>query len=391
MVMIPTPVGVQVRSQADVPLNPLRPVAEIPSDLPDFQTGQVFRARIQEVLPENTYKALVAGRSLTLALPESAKAGDTLELVVVGRTPGAVVAQLVDAGRGALVEPFQRSTLSNLGQLLASLLPREGEAAPSATLTRGQPLVSLAAMKAADLAQRLPTQLAQAISTSGLFYEAHQVQWALGQRSLTSLLAEPQGQYAQPETRAAFGGAHETQLSTEMSALAIRREAATNSASPFALLQKLFGGGVASSNASAAETSSSANPGATALTMPDDLRPLVQQQLEAAATQRLVWHGEVWPKQMMQWEIERDAPQVEAATEDSAVWRTTLRLTLPRLGEIDVRVQLSGQNVHLALRMSDAATPALQQAIPVLQQALAATGLTLQSVQTKHGADESEK
>jgi len=391
MVMIPTPVGVQVRSQNDVPLNPLRPVAEIPSDLPDFQPGQVFRAHIQEVLPENTYRALVAGRSLTLALPESAKAGDTLELVVVGRTPGAVVAQLVDAGRGTIVEPFQRSTLSNLGQLLASLLPREGEAAASATLTRGQPLVSLAAMKAADLAQRLPTQLAQAISTSGLFYEAHQVQWALGQRSLTSLLAEPQGQYAQPETRAAFGGAHETQLSTEMSALAIRREAATNSASPFALLQKLFGGGVASSNASAAETSSSANPGATALTMPDDLRPLVQQQLEAAATQRLVWHGEVWPKQMMQWEIERDAPQAEAATEDSAVWRTTLRLTLPRLGEIDVRVQLSGQNVHLALRMSDAATPALQQAIPVLQQALAATGLTLQSVQTKHGADESEK
>jgi hypothetical protein len=95
MVMIPTPVGVQVRSQTDAPLNPLRPVAEIPSDLPDFQPGQVFRARIQEVLPENTYKALVAGRSLTLAMPESVKAGDTLELVVVGRTPGAVVAKTV--------------------------------------------------------------------------------------------------------------------------------------------------------------------------------------------------------------------------------------------------------------------------------------------------------
>ncbi|MDO9273107.1 MAG: flagellar hook-length control protein FliK [Rugosibacter sp.] len=391
MVMVPTPVGVQVRSQTDVPVNPLRPVAEIPADLPDLQSGQVFRARIQEVLPENTYKALVAGRSLTLALPESVKAGDTLELVVVGRTPGAVVAKIVaqsvDAGRGAIVEPFQRSTFSNLGQLLASLLPREGEAAAPARLTQGQPLLSLAAMSAADLAQRLPTQLAQAVSTSGLFYEAHQVQWALGQRSLTSLLAEPQGQYAQSETRAAFGGAHEAESSAEKSALAIRREAATSSASPIALLQKLFGGGVASNNALAAEMSSSANPIATALTMPDDLRPLVQQQIEAAATQRLVWHGEVWPKQMIEWTIERDAPEAGVVTEDATAWRTTLHLALPRLGEIDARVQLSGQNVQLKLQMSDVALSELRQAMPALQQALAAAGLTLQGVQAKQSSD----
>jgi hypothetical protein len=384
MVMIPTPVGAQVRSQTDAPLNPLRPVAEIPADLPDLQPGQVFRARIQEVLPENTYKALVAGRLLTLALPEGAKAGDTLELVVVGRTPGAVVAQLVDAGRGTIAEPFQRSTLSNLGQLLASLLPREGEAAAPARLTQGQPLVSLAALSATDLAQRLPTQLAQAVSTSGLFYEAHQVQWALGQRPLTSLLAEPQGRYAQSETRAAFGGAREAESAAEKSALAIRREAATSSASPLALLQKLFGGEAMGTSALATE----ASPLATTVVMPDDLRPLVQQQLEAAATQRMVWHGEVWPKQMMEWEIERDAPQAEASVEDPAVWRTTLRLTLPRLGEIEARVQLSGQDVHLALRMSDAAVTDLRQAMPALQQALTAAGLTLQSVQAKHAADE---
>ncbi|MBH1961403.1 MAG: flagellar hook-length control protein FliK [Rhodocyclales bacterium] len=397
MVMIPTPVGVQVRSQTDAPLNPLRPVAEIPSDLPDFQPGQVFRARIQEVLPENTYKALVAGRSLTLALPESVKAGDTLELVVVGRTPGAVVAktvtQLAESGRGTIAEPFQRSTLSNLGQLLASLLPREGEAAAPATFTRGQPLLSLAALKADDLAQSLPARLAQAISTSGLFYEAHQVQWALGQRSLTSLLAEPQGQYAQPATRAAFGGANETELSTEKSALAIRREAATNSPSLFAL-QKLFGGEASGSNASTGQatgltslTSALANPGATVVTIPDDLRPLVQQQLEAASTQRLAWHGDIWPGQEMQWEIERDARQGDAVADEPVGWRTSLRLTLPRLGEVEARVHLVGKNVHLVLDMPDAVVTDLQQAVPLLQKALAVAGLTLQPVQARRHAD----
>lgn len=391
MVMIPTPIGVQVRSQTDAPLNPLRPVAEIPPDLPDFQLGQVFRARIQEVLPENTYKALVAGRLLTLALPESVKAGDALELVVVGRMPGAIAAkivtQLAESDRGGIAEPFQHSTLSRLGQLLASLLPREGEAVAPAALTRGQPLLSPAALKSENLAQGLPARLARSISTSGLFYESHQVQWALGQRSLTSLLAEPQGQYAQPGTRAVLGAAQATELSAENSALAIRREAAKNGTSPFVLLQKLFGGETAGSNPSAEKTgsltSALANSGMAGAAIPDDLRPLVQQQLEAAATQRLTWHGEVWPKQMMEWEIERDTPQTRASADDPAAWRTTLRLTLPRLGELDVGVQLSGQNVHLALRMSDVAAPDLRQAIPFLQQTLATAGLMLQSVQAK--------
>jgi len=70
MVMIPTDVGVQVRSQTEAPLHPLRPIAEISSDLPDLQKGQVFRAQIREVLPENTFKALVAGSLLTLSLPK---------------------------------------------------------------------------------------------------------------------------------------------------------------------------------------------------------------------------------------------------------------------------------------------------------------------------------
>jgi hypothetical protein len=240
------------------------------------------------------------------------------------------------------------------------------------------------------LAQSLPARLAQAISTSGLFYEAHQVQWALGQRSLTSLLAEPQGQYAQPATRAAFGGANEAELSAEKSALAIRREAATNSPSPFAL-QKLFGGEASGSNASAGQvtllTSALANPGAAVVTIPDDLRPLVQQQLEAASTQRLAWHGDIWPGQEMQWEIERDAGQGDAVADGPAGWRTSLRLTLPRLGEVEARVHLVGKNVHLVLDIPDAVVPDLQQAVPLLQKALAVAGLTLQPVQARRHAD----
>lgn len=389
MVMIPTDVGVQVRSQTEAPLHPLRPIAEIPSDLPDLQPGQAFRARIQEVLPENTYKALVAGKSLTLSLPEGAKAGDTLDLVAIDRTPRAIVAQLAERSLGTASEPYQNATLSRTGQLIASLLAREGESAVPAPLTRGRSLLPQAPANAAELAQRLPPQLAQAVATSGVFYEAHQVQWALGQRPLASLLVEPQGQHSSAETLAAFGGAGTAAESAAKSALAARRETAAGPPPPtsVSLLQTLFGGETATASALVPEPHLQASQAAIAPIIPDDLRPLVQQQLEAAATQRLAWHGEIWPEQPMDWEIERDAPQGGNTSGEAAIWHTNLRLTLPRLGEIDARVQLSGQTVQLALRTPNAASAAdLQTAAPSLQQALAAVGLTLLGVQTKHEA-----
>jgi flagellar hook-length control protein FliK len=127
---------------------------------------------------------------------------------------------------------------------------------------------------------------------------------------------------------------------------------------------------------------------AAALTVPEDLRPLVQQQLEAAATQRLAWHGEIWPRQFMDWEIERDARQGDDTTNAAPAWQTSLRLTLPRLGEIDARIRLTGQTVQLVLHTLNATSAAdLDAAIPSLRQALTAAGLTLQGVETQHGTD----
>lgn len=387
MVMIPTDVGVQIRGQTEGPLHPVRAVPEIPGDLPDFKPGQAFRAHIQEVLPENTFKALVAGRVLTLSLPEGAKAGDTLELVAIDRTPRAIVAQLAERGPGAAGEPYQHAMLSRTGQLIASLLGKEGGPPVPAALTRGHPLLPQLPVNAAALARSLPPQLAQAVSSSGLFYEAHQVQWAQGQRLLASLLAEPQGQHSNPATLAAFGPPGTAQELAAKSALAARREGGSAAPPAGSLLQALFGGEPATAT-TAADSRLTAPQPAAALTIPDDLRPLVQQQLEAAATQRLVWHGEIWPKQFMDWEIERDARQGDSAPDAAPVWHTSLRLTLPRLGAIEVRVQLTGQTVQLALHTSDTATATdLQVAIPALQQALAAAGLTLQGVETRHGTD----
>jgi len=196
MALIPPDLGVQLRAQNEALLNPVSPVRPIPADLPELQIGQSFTARIQEVLPENTYKAMVAGKSLTLQLPEGAKPGDLMELVVIDRTAKVVIAQLAPK---ALVEgaqeayPFTR--LSNAGQMIGKLLVPEGETPTPAPLNRGEPLLSRPPATAQDL---LPA-LKSAVTQSGLFYESHQAQWVTGKLPLANLLHEPQGRLSAPD------------------------------------------------------------------------------------------------------------------------------------------------------------------------------------------------
>lgn len=376
MVMIPTDVGLQVRMQTESATHQVRSISEIPADLPELLPGQVFRARIQEVLPENSYKAVVAGRLITLSLPEGAKAGDTLELVMVGRSQGSILAQRSDSTGGSAVAPFENARLSRTGQLIANLLAADGESPPPASFARGAPVLARVPANGAEIARDLPGNLSRAVTESGMFYEAHQVQWALGQRPLTSLLLEPQGQLSQP---AVFVLA--TEPNDSESAQALRRDVGnallTGDAQPS---RNLLPAGLTDADAAPA-----AKPGP--VEVPEELRTLVQQQLEAGASNRLVWMGEVWPGQTMDWEIHRDEKGT-ASAELPEVWQTRLRLELPQLGVVDVRMQLGGGAINLMIgTASGFASEKLQQALPALQESFSAAGLSLSGAQVSRGSE----
>jgi hypothetical protein len=364
MALIPPDAGIRMRMQTESSLvQPLGPVKEIPSDLPELQVGQTFLARIQEGLPENTYKALVAGKMLTLQLPEGAKPGDSLELVVIDRTPRMLIAQRLEAQPAvAGAEPYPYATLSKAGQMISRLLLPEGEAPQPAPLTRGQPLLAQAPASAADIAPAL----AKAVGSSGLFYEAHQAQWVAGRRPLESLQAEPQGHLPPAGSAPAQAGAP---AATPQPA-----SLAATTAAPVA--------GERPAETSAGQATQLAQA------IPDEVRPLVQQQLDAIASQRLAWHGEVWPGQTMEWEIERERTEERnAAGEDepAARWNTTLRLSLPRLGTVDASLQLSGTGLRVRLAAADTASLAdLRQASPQLAEMLTSAGLNVQAIEIQH-------
>jgi len=131
--------------------------------------------------------------------------------------------------------------------------------------------------------------------------------------------------------------------------------------------------------------------GSLAQAVPDSLRPLVQQQLDAIASQRLAWHGEVWPGQTMDWEIEEERTRErggEGDGESASRWNTTLRLSLPRLGTVDALLQLSPSGLRVRLATDDPATLAdLRGGSAQLATMLADAGLSVQAIEIRHEAE----
>ena len=333
MAVIPPDAGVRMRMQAEASLvEQLQPVRPISSDLPDLRPGQAFTARVIESLPENTYKALVAGRQLTLQLPEGAETGDTLELVLIDRTPKMLIARRAESplAADAANQAYAYSKISTAGRMIGQLLLREGETPQPAALNRGQPLLAHPPASAAELVPNL----AKAVSQSGLFYESHQAQWLAGRRPLVSLRAEPQGQLPVPPRPVTEGVSS-----------------------------------VATPTVEAAPETRSSLPTGTAA------------RVDIATSQRLAWHGEAWPGQGIDWKIERDTTDEHPSGQADAEaprWTTTLRLTMPRLGAIDAQLQLTGSNLRLRIAAPDGrALEALRGQAAELTRVLADAGLTV--------------
>jgi hypothetical protein len=113
--------------------------------------------------------------------------------------------------------------------------------------------------------------------------------------------------------------------------------------------------------------------------------PIVQQQLAALDTARVVLQLEVWPKQWMQWEIEEDRPGAGREPDAQQSWNTKLRLELPQLGELKALLTLGGDGVHIKLEAANSASAALlREHRASLQAALATAGVPPSGIVIAH-------
>ncbi len=370
--MIPSDVANALRLQqpdvakltSEQPQNqPIAAAQRITDVLSDLVPGQRILAEIQALLPNGTYRAIVAQRDVTLALPFSAKPGDTLELEVAesdGKLTLAFVANRTDSATPKAPPESASTSLSSAGKLIGNLLNEiggEGRKAPPVPLNSSQPLVDTMPKTAADLAPVLK----QAVTQSGMFYEAHQARWVAGELPTESLRQEPQGKMLPYGTNATV-------------------EAEKGAKSVFLP--------PADAPLTATRPTQAANEPAASIgnRIPNELTPLVQQQLDGLSTQNFAWQGQIWPGQQMWWEIGRDQ-QRNAAPGDEQIrpWQTRLKLTLPMLGQIEATLELNaGGAVSITLLAADTASEArLRDNASALTSQLEAAGLHLTQLSLK--------
>lgn len=352
------------------------------SRLAQIANGQQLQAKVLSTYNDGTYLVRIANTAARMVLPTSTRTGDTLQLTMVGKDPRptflltessrgeddeSTEVSLSTAGRAMekdmkslkaaqqgltnvvtrdnqldegdaknaapnqLAPESTKTSLSSAGKLVDALLHASEESDLPSAIKPGSPLVANPTSNTPQLANALR----DSVALSGAFYESHVAEWADGKRPVTELLKEPQAQLGQ-QTQAA---------------------------------------GVSS----LLNTTDPANT---------QLGQLINLQLNALEQQRIVWHGEVWPGQQMEWEINRDSPdqQQQNAQDDEFApsWHSVVRFNFEHLGSVSASIRLIGQQIHMQVRTAnDVTAAALRANGSMLSDAMEAAGSSLDSLIVK--------
>ncbi|MDH5480704.1 MAG: flagellar hook-length control protein FliK [Nitrosomonas sp.] len=401
--MIPTIIKADLLSQisparAATPVSPVTAIPNLQSSLPDFTQGQKYQALVEAQLPNGSSKVLIGDKLLQMRLPENIQTGDQLELVFISRESKLKFmlhnnSPLLDSGNGKTstsISPTGRflgvlmqdakvatTTPSLTGSAGVSTHSKAGIGAPAintttigagvgvsvggstsgvgatnigttgtgtgttatATATATQALTSTTPILASTPINNtvLAGLLQKTIGQSGLFYESHQAQWVNGKNTLEKLQLEPQGKL------------------TNNPALATTTSKASSEAGIPVHTQSL---------------------------------PLVQQQLSTLETGLIVWRGEIWSGQPLEWEIHEESPD-ESKDDETSRWKTQLRLSLPQLGDITATIILNTQGIRIKLNAATSETlKLLENNQQPLTTQLHSAGLKIQSVEIKKDVKE---
>jgi flagellar hook-length control protein FliK len=359
--MIRADLANRLQPAADLALRPALPAREISDKLSGFVAGQRLLAEIQSLLPNGSYRALINQRSMTLALPFAAKTGDAIELEVQesdGKLTLAVVSRAAsesgkEGAEAAANPPQPHRTVDQQSLCRRTRCERRAAAAQRQSANRRQSAEwrsgSPAATQAGDQRERHVLRIASGGMGRGALQQGATAAGTAGQArpadSLPRRQPSPAGDTASM-TRAAVDAAQVLAKPAEMNAF---RE-----------------------------------PGCPNLPKSSRHRHrmLVQQQLEAFATQNFSWQGQVWPGQQIEWEIENESKRHDTADRtENEKWQTRLRLTLPQLGEVDARLHIQGKQLMLTMIASDTRTrELLRSEVTHLQSQFEQAGLDLASL-----------
>jgi len=319
-----------------------------------LEPGQQVQATIQSKISDGVYKVQVAGQTLQMRLPGNIQSGDVIKLEVISTRPKITFSMV--ASTNPLSTPEQIGATARMLSNLAEL-PLE------------RPIVQQLGSKAVWQAEQpvpdtklLAGALRETLGKSGLFYESHQAQWVRGERSTNQLLEEPQNV-----------------LTGKLPSSADLRNALSANSTTFIpdtqRVQESLKDSVSLNTTNLGQTDSTSND--AALPVAKELLNLVQQQLHTLEHHHLVWMGQIWPGQHMQWEIQGE-PEHQPRQQDERQWSTELELALPKLGDVHARLVFAESGLRLTLHAAGSKTIELfNSALPQLKNSLADADIAL--------------
>lgn len=340
------------------------PRQDVYARLMALAVGRPVAAEIVSQSESGTSMVRVADTVVQMDLPADAKVGEKITLTLLAKEPRLMF--LFER------EPAAHSMVSNTGRLIDNILRSVSQDGSTATLAGRTPLLptpasspEAALMLPSGLAARLETALSTMFGTSGLFYESHLAQWVAGTRSQAALMEEPQARLANSQ-----------QSQQQMVA---RPEEQMNRLE--SLQEKSW---VASLVSKAASKLSSAiqqqQPDRLEQVIDRDAAGMIRMQLDAMEHRKVIWQGEFWPGQEVEWEVEDETPREkrEYGEPEQSSWQSVLRVNLPLLGSVTATMRLTGDTVQVQLGTADEASISLLREFgPELVSALEAAGAKL--------------
>ncbi|HEY8085836.1 MAG TPA: flagellar hook-length control protein FliK [Methylophilaceae bacterium] len=356
---------------------PLLDVANSAVESPEWAPGQQLPAHVIASLGNSRFQVMVEDQTLDMNLPAKTQVGDKLELVFVSGDPRPTFALLSDVTKGL---PNQSTSvmLSDTSKLMGMLQQQAeaGEANPLvAQATSNTPVVP----GEPPSIQQFAAALRNVISQSGLFYESHQAEWVVGERPLSSLLLEPQAQLSsilnQQKGSVATPPAADANSPAQTNSAVQANNAAA--AQPAVSQLKMDAAQMVITSKDASMVAGAANDLAQPISNPvhPATTSLVQNQLDMLGNHQIVWQGQAWPGQEMEWAIEEDNRRA-ADAEQITTWRTRLNLKFPVLGGVTAHLALAGKGIKIDFAVEQGSSAQLLRGeSPRLTQAMETSGL----------------
>jgi hypothetical protein len=320
--------------------------------LTQINLGQQLVANVQSKLSDGSFLVKLADTVAKMNLPTATEVGSKLNITLISKDPRPTFVISPTQEGIASGNNSTPTAISNAAHIISTLLQNSSNQPPAMVIAKNNTVL----MNQNTPPQTVAQSLQQAITQSGVFYESHLANWAGGHMNVTQLMQEPQAQ---------------------LSPRLVPQQ-------PNSFIEQLTTASKTSPDSFAAQSTASPNKSPDILNN-QMLQHLVNTQLQTLEQNHIIWQGNAWPGQPMQWEIGQDQPQKnQQQTSAESTWHSDVKFQLPALGNITATLRLTGTHLNVQIQAENPdSVIKLQANTTLLINALAAAGIPIDSVLIK--------